>query len=175
MDGYNGTINVTANDDGTDSVSLTGNAGNVLQVATNPATLTTDQNTPITFAAHVRTSLADTYNLIATAPPGWTVSIDSSGNVTATPAPGSQSGTYPIQVIAQSQTDDNLEAQTTVEVTIKPTQPGITFAWHQTRSSPSHSTAPNSPRRSARRSRTSAPPPTRTTSRSRISPPASQC
>ena len=75
----------------------------------------------------MQTSLADTYNLTANAPPGWTISIDTGGNVTAMPAPGLQSGTYPIQIIAQSQTDSNLEAQTTVEVTITPTQPGINF------------------------------------------------
>ena len=100
----------------------------MLQVAVNPTTFTTDQNTPITFQPNVQTSLADTYNLTANAPPGWTVTIDANGNVTATPAPGLQSGTYPIQIIAQSQTDSNLEAQTTVEVTITPTQPGISFA-----------------------------------------------
>ena len=82
LDGYTGTINVSANGDGTDSVSLNGNAGNVLQVTTTPSTLTTDQNTPITFATNVQTSLADTYNLTANAPTGWTVTIDSSGNVT---------------------------------------------------------------------------------------------
>ncbi len=127
LDGYSGTINVSANGNGTDSVLFNGNAGNVLQVTTTPATLTTDQNTPITFATNVKTSLADTYNLSVNAPTGWTVTIDSSGNVTATPAPGLQSGTYSIQIIAQSQTDSNLEAQTTVEVTITPTQPGIRF------------------------------------------------
>jgi len=127
LDGYTGTISVSADGDGTDSVSLNGNAGNVLQVTTTPATLTTDQNTPITFVANVQTSLADTYTLTANAPSGWTVSIDGSGNVTVTPAPGLQSGTYPIQIIAASQTDSNLIAQTTVEVTIKPTQPGINF------------------------------------------------
>ncbi len=128
LDGYTGTINVSANGDGTDSVSLNGNAGNVLQVTTNPVALTTDQNTPIIFATNIQTSLADSYNLTANAPPGWTVTIDSSGNVTATPAPGLQSGTYPIQIIAESQTDSNLVAQTTVDVTIAPTQPGITLA-----------------------------------------------
>ena len=128
LDGYTGTINVSSSGDGTDSVSLSGNAGNVLQVTTSPTTLTTDQNTPVTFATNVQTSLADTYNLTANAPTGWTVSIDSSGNVTVTPAPGLQSGTYPIQIIAQSQTDPNLVAQTTVDVTITPTQPGINFS-----------------------------------------------
>jgi len=125
LDGYTGTTSVSANGDGTDSVSLNGNAGNVLQVSTTPSTLTTDQNTPVTFATNVQTSLADTYNITANAPPGWTVSIDSSGNVTVTPASGLQSGTYPIQIIAQSQTDANLVAQTTIDVTITPTQPGI--------------------------------------------------
>ncbi len=127
LDGYSGTITVSANGDGTDTVALSGNAGNALQVTASQPTLTTDQKTPVTFAANVLTSLADTYNLTASAPPGWTVTIDGSGNVTATPAPGLQSGTYPIQIIAQSQTDSNLEAQTTVEVTITPTQPGINF------------------------------------------------
>ncbi len=127
LDGYSGMITVSANGDGTDSVSLGGNAGNVLQVTTTQAALTTDQNTPVTIAANVLTSLADTYNLTANAPPGWAVTIDSKGNITATPAPGLQGGTYPIQIIAQSQTDANLEAQTTVEVTITPTQPGLNF------------------------------------------------
>ena len=163
LDGYTGTITVSANGDGTDSVSLNGNAGNVLQVTASPATLTTDQNTPITFEANVQTSLADTYTLTANAPPGWTVTIDSSGNVTATPAPGLQSGTYPIQIIAQSQTDSNLVAQTTVDVTITPTQPGINFAVAPDPHSPCPSTAPSSPRPSAPRSRTSARPPTPTT------------
>ena len=128
LDGYSGTISVSANGDGTDSVNLNGNAGNVLQVAVSPATFTTDQNTPITFQPDIQTSFADTYNLTANAPPGWTVTIDGNGNVTATPAAGLQGGTYPIQIIAQSQTDPNLEAQTTVEVTITPTQPGINFS-----------------------------------------------
>ena len=127
LDGYTGTISVSANGDGTDSVALHGNAGNVLQVATTPATFSTNQNTPITFAAHVQTSLADTYNLTANAPAGWTVSIDSTGNVTAIPAQGLEGGTYPIQVIATSQTDSNLIAQTIVDVTITPTQPSINF------------------------------------------------
>jgi uncharacterized membrane protein len=135
LDGYSGTINVSANGDGTDSVALIGNAGNVLQVVVSPSPQTSpagggggfviDQNTPVTFAANVETSFADTYNLTANAPPGWTVTIDGKGNVTATSAPGLQSGTYPIQIIAQSQTNANLVAQTTVEVTITPTKPGM--------------------------------------------------
>ena len=128
LDGYNGTISVSANGDGTDSVNLNGTIGNALQVTPASSTLTTDQNTPVTFQPDIQTSLADTYNLTANAPPGWTVTIDANGNVTATPAPGLQGGTYPIQVVVQSSSDPNLVAQTTVEVTITPTQPGMTFA-----------------------------------------------
>ena len=114
LDGYSGTIAVSANGAGSNAVDLSGSTANVLQVTVDPTKLTTDQNTPITFQADLQTSLADTYTLTANAPPGWIVTIDSSGNVTATPAAGLQSGTYPIQIIAQSQTDANLEAQTTV-------------------------------------------------------------
>ncbi len=128
LTGYTGSITVAAGGgNNLDDVTLNGNAANVLTVSATPATLTTDQNTPITFQVNVNTSFADTYNLTAQAPAGWTVTIDSNGNVTATPAPGLQSGTYPIQIIAQSTTDPNLVAQTIVNVTITPTTPGINF------------------------------------------------
>ena len=147
-----------------DTVTLNGNAANVLTVSATPNTFTTDQNTPVTFQANVNTSFADTYNLTAQAPPGWTVTIDNNGNVTATPAPGLQSGTYPIQIVAQSTTNPNLVAQTTVNVTITPTAPGITFQRDaRLRYSPSPSTAPRFPQRSRPRFKTSAPPPIPTT------------
>jgi uncharacterized membrane protein len=129
LTGYTGSITVAAGGGvNLERVTLDGNADNILTVSATPDTLTTDQNTPVTFHANVNTSLADTYNLTSQAPPGWTVTIDSNGNVTATPAPGLQSGTYPIQVIAQSTTNPDLVAQTTVHITITPTQPGMTFA-----------------------------------------------
>ena len=128
LTGYTGSITVAAGGgNNLDDITLNGNAANVLTVSATPAMLTTDQNTPITFQVNVNTSFADTYNLTAQAPPGWTVTIDSTGNVTATPAPGLQSGTYPIQIIAQSTTDPDLVAQTIVNVTITPTAPGINF------------------------------------------------
>jgi uncharacterized membrane protein len=129
LTGYTGSVTVAADGgNNLDIVTLNGNAANVLTVSAAPAMLTTDQNTPITFQANVNTSFADKYNLTATAPPGWTVTIDSTGKVTATPAPGLQSGTFPIQIIAQSTTNPDLVAQTTVNVTITPTLPGVTLA-----------------------------------------------
>jgi hypothetical protein len=127
LDGYTGTITVAASGNGTDNVTLNGNTGNVLTVSAMPATFTTNQNTPMTFQVNVNTSLADTYNLTTQAPPGWTVSIDSSGKATVTPAAGLQGGTFPIQIIAQSQADPSLEGQTTVLVTVTPTTPGETL------------------------------------------------
>ena len=105
-----------------------GNTTNLMTVSATPNTLITNQNTSVTFQATVDTSLADTYTLTAEAPLRWTVTIDSSGNMTVTPAPGVQGGTYPIQIIAQSQSDPNLIAQYTVDVTVTPTQPGMTLA-----------------------------------------------
>jgi len=128
LTGYTGTISVSAGANGTDAVSLAGNSTNVLVVSGSPAALTTDQNTPLTFQTDVETSLADTYTLTAQAPPGWTVSIDGNGTVSATPASGLQGGVYPIQIIAQSTTNPDLIAQGIVNVTISPTQPGITLA-----------------------------------------------
>lgn len=125
FEGFTGALNITANGDPADAVSLNGTAANVLQVSTTPSAPTTDQNTSITFGTGLVNSLADTYNLTANAPPGWTVRLDSLGNVTATPAPGLQGGTYPIRIIAQSETNPNLIAQTTASVTVNPTQPGM--------------------------------------------------
>jgi hypothetical protein len=109
-------------------VSLNGTAANVLTVSATPATVTTDQNSPVTIAPHVNTSVADGYSLSAQAPAGWAVAFDSHGNVTATPAPGLQGGTYPVQIIARSMTNPDLVEQIIVPVTITPTQPGIALS-----------------------------------------------
>ena len=52
-----GTINVSANGGGTDAVTLSGNATNILQVVPSPPSLSTDQNTAVTFQTGVKTSL----------------------------------------------------------------------------------------------------------------------
>ena len=127
LTGYTGAIAVAANANNTDSVTLSGNTDNVLTVSASPAAVTADQNTPATFQTNLVTSLPDSYTITAHAPLGWTIAIDNNGIVTVTPAPGLQGGTFPIQIIAQSTTNPNLIAQGTVNVTVTPTQPGITF------------------------------------------------
>jgi transglutaminase-like putative cysteine protease/uncharacterized membrane protein len=128
LTGYSGTVGVSANGDGTDSVAIDGVAGDVLRVAAGSSALTADQNTAVIFQPIVATSFADSYTLTAQAPAGWTVSIDADGNVTSMPPPGTQGGTYAIQIVAQSTTNPNLVAQSTVDVTVIPTEPGITLA-----------------------------------------------
>jgi Transglutaminase-like superfamily/LVIVD repeat len=126
LDGFNGTLIVTGN--GTsDNVAINGNAAKVLAVSPSPGSFTTDENTPVTFATQLTTSLADQYSLSAEAPPGWTVSMDASGNVTATPAAGLQGGTFPVFVTATSVTDPNLVAQAAVLITLGATHPGVTL------------------------------------------------
>jgi uncharacterized membrane protein len=108
------------------SAALNGNAGSVLTVPAGPPNLSADQNTPVTFPVNVLTSLADTYQITFSPPPGWTTSIGN-GTVTATPAPGIAAGTYVIQVIAQSTTDPDLIAQGVIDVKVTAVSPGITL------------------------------------------------
>lgn len=127
--GYSGSIGVGAGGGSNrDAVTLNGIAANVLTVSASPTSRTTDQNTPVTFQTNVHTSLADSYEVSAQGPAGWTVSIDATGKVSATPAPGLQTGTFPIRIVAQSATNPDLVAQTIVNVTIAPTVAGMTLA-----------------------------------------------
>ena len=128
LSGYAGSVVVSADGDGTDSVTLDGTSENVLAVSSTPATISTDPNTPAGFTPIVSTSLAGSYTLTALAPSGWTVAFDASGKVTVTPAPGTQAGTYPIDVTARSSTDPNLVAQAVVDVSVTPTPPGFTLS-----------------------------------------------
>ncbi len=102
--GYSGSLGLVANGDGTETATLSGTASKVLAISGSPAALTTDQNTSTSFQVHVNTSFADTYDQSVIAPPGWIVTIDNSGNITALPSAGLQSGTHLIEVIARPST-----------------------------------------------------------------------
>jgi hypothetical protein len=128
MSGYTGSLAVLANGDGTDQVEFNGTTVSVLSVSESPGVVTTDQNTPAAFTLTVHTSLTDTYTLTAKAPAGWTVTIDGSGNVKATPPPGTQGGTYPVEVVARSTTNPDLVAKGVVSVTVTRTQPGLALS-----------------------------------------------
>lgn len=127
LDGYTGAINVTANGNGTDTITLDGTSTAVLAVKSVPGAITTNQNTPVMLQASISTSLADNYTVTVQAPLGWATTIDSTGKISLTPAPGLQGGSYPVQIVARSTTNSKLVAQSTVSVTMTPTAPGITL------------------------------------------------
>ncbi|MBM3736264.1 MAG: hypothetical protein FJW39_10805 [Acidobacteria bacterium] len=124
--GYTGTVGV-ASGALTDALTITGTAAHVLQTAGAPASLNATQNTPASFDLSTRTSLTGPYRLTAEAPAGWTVAMTDAGRVTVTPAPGTQSGVFPVFVRAASLTDPNLAAHGEVSVSVGATQPGVTI------------------------------------------------
>jgi uncharacterized membrane protein len=125
LDGYTGSLTVTGNSGSLDGVSINGTAAHVLTVSATPGSLSTDQNTPQTITFNIQSSLTDTYDIFASAPAGWAVSVSDTGQVTVTPAPGLQLGTFPISLVARAQQNPDLVAHTTVNVTVLPTAPGV--------------------------------------------------
>ena len=123
LTGFNGTATVTTGPSA-ESVTLSGKTTQVLSVAGNPATLTTDQNTPVSFDAVLRTSLADTYTSWRSSS-GWSVTVDAR-SAHGPAGAGVQAGTFPIQLIGQSVSDLGLVG-TEVMVTVKPTTPAISL------------------------------------------------
>ena len=164
LDGYTGSITVAAGGGGNRrSVTLNGNAANVLTVSAHPETLTTDQNTPVTFQANVNTSFADTYNLTAQRPAGLDRDHRQQRQCHGHARAGSARRHLPDP--DHRPIDDQSEpgAQTTVNVAITPTQPGITFAVQPDPKFTVPFDGARCPRPSMPSSTTSAPPPIPTT------------
>jgi uncharacterized membrane protein len=126
LKGYTGHIVVSAGSP--DQATFAGSAAQLLQVVGQPGAVAADENTPATFRAAVRTSLAGSYSVLVSGPKGWNVVLDPDGNVTVTPAAGTQGGTYPVRILVESEADASLDAQATVQVTVSPTRPGFTFS-----------------------------------------------
>ena len=124
--GYSGSATITPNG-ATETLALGGTAANVVQLAASAAG-PANQNSPVGINYAITTSLADTYNLTALVPQGWTVIVDPSQQITVQPPAGTQSGTYPVQLVLQSLSDPDLETQTTVMVPVAPTTPGLSLA-----------------------------------------------
>jgi len=124
LSGISGTVTVAANGS-LDDVQISATATDALQFSANVAQVTTDQNTPVTFDLLVDTTLADTYLFAADAPEGWTVTIVDTAQVTVTPAPGTQSGSFEIALATRSLVQPELVAGATVVVDVLPTSPGV--------------------------------------------------
>lgn len=121
--GFSGSISVTAGA-ASDTVELQGAANQAIALST-PQAVNGDQNAPITLAPAVLTSFTGDYEVSAEVPDGWRVVVDDQGQVFVNVAPGVQSGTYPVRVVARSNVDPALVAQAIIDVTVTPTLPGV--------------------------------------------------
>ncbi len=108
------------------ATTLPSTAGQTLRITPNVSTITTDQNTLAAIPFSVVTDLAGDYTITATAPNGWLVTLAANA-VTVTPAPGTQSGTGSVRLVARSNTNPDRVARADVAVTITATVPGVTL------------------------------------------------
>jgi uncharacterized repeat protein (TIGR01451 family) len=124
LEGYTGTIGV----DASGTATLAGSSTALLQVVASAAAVASDQNTAATDKLSVRTSDSGNFSVFVQGPVNWSVTLDTQGSLAVSPVPGTQGGAYSVEIIAQSEADPSFEAQTVVEVTVIPTQPGLAFS-----------------------------------------------
>jgi hypothetical protein len=126
LNGFSGSASVTSGANN-DTVTLSGTAANLLYVAADSALVSTTQNSPAIFDVEIFSSQDSSYQLTARAPPGWEVSLTEQGQVTVTPKPGLQSGTYPIAISTYSNTSE-IAASATLEVVLNSTTAGVSLS-----------------------------------------------
>lgn len=126
LSGYNGPITVTSVSPTSERVELDGN-GSFFTLHASPANSTVVPSGPATFQARIDANSDDTYTTTVEAPPNWTVALDASGLVTATPPLGTAPGDYAVRVSAQSGAHPDLVASAVHTVTVTPAQ-GVALA-----------------------------------------------
>jgi len=127
LGGFSGGLTISSGG-ASPQATLSGMANEVVQAVASATELAGDQNSPASFNVAVQTSAAGPYSVALVALPGWIINIDANGNASVTPAFGTQSGTYPIEILAQSESDLNFAAQTFIDFTVAPTKPGLAFS-----------------------------------------------
>jgi len=126
LSGYDGPITVTSVSPTSERVELDGN-GSFFTLHASPANSTVAPGGPATFQARIDANSDDTYTTTVEAPPNWTVALDASGLVTATPPLGTAPGDYAVRVSAQSGGRPDLVASAVHTVTVTPAQ-GVVLA-----------------------------------------------
>ncbi|MGC8959621.1 MAG: hypothetical protein ACP5OO_07515, partial [Chloroflexia bacterium] len=119
--GYTGPLTVTEATSATDRIELAGDAS-FFTLRLDPASSTTDPNTPVTFRALVAANFADTYTVTAAVPEGWGIAIGKTGRITATPPLGAAPGDYAVRVTARSAAYPGLSLSAVHTVTTTPYQ-----------------------------------------------------
>ncbi|MEQ1825171.1 MAG: transglutaminase domain-containing protein, partial [Pirellula sp.] len=102
-------------------------SGLSLRLQTSTPNVSTDQNTPVMVSFTLESELAGDYELTATGPENWLVRFDGD-SVEITPAPGTQSGTGAVRLVARSKSNPALVSRIEIAVNVTPTQPGVTLA-----------------------------------------------
>ncbi len=121
LSSYDGPITVTSVSPTSERVELDGNASFFMLHAV-PAGSTVVPGTPATFGARIDANADDTYTTTVEAPPNWTVALDATGAVTATPPLGTVPGDYAVRVSVQSSAHPDLVASAVHTVTVTPAQ-----------------------------------------------------
>ena len=85
----------------------------------SPSTSSTTVNTNVIFSAELTSNFSDEFTLMVYAPPGWSVDVDSAGEVTIDPASDAQPDDFTIQLVAQSALHPDLVETAAHTVTIQ--------------------------------------------------------
>ncbi|HNS01571.1 MAG TPA: transglutaminase domain-containing protein [Anaerolineae bacterium] len=99
-----------------DTVTLSG-TGDYFALSLSPASSSIPATGSASFASNIAANASGSYTMTVFAPPGWTASVDGSGQVTAAPPPGAAPGVYQVLVTAQSVAHPDLFASAIHQVT----------------------------------------------------------
>jgi transglutaminase-like putative cysteine protease/uncharacterized membrane protein len=99
-----------------DSVTLSG-SGQFFALSLSPASSSIPPTGSASFASNLAANASGAYTMTVYAPPGWTATVNGSGQVTAAPPPGATPGVYQVLVSAQSAAHPDLFASAIHQVT----------------------------------------------------------
>jgi uncharacterized membrane protein len=101
--------------------------GTSLAIVPFNTSIFTNQNQYITVPYSIVSNLVGDYEVSVTAPQGWDVTLLPDA-VSIQTKPGTQSGVGKVRLVARSIADSSLVAQSTIDVTVQPTSPGLVLA-----------------------------------------------
>lgn len=101
--------------------------GTSLTIVPLNTSVITNQNQRISIPYSIVSNLIGDYDVSVTAPEGWDVTL-LSDSVSIQPKPGTQSGVGKVRLVVRSMSDPSLVAQSTMDVTVQPTSPGLEVA-----------------------------------------------
>ncbi|MFW6069570.1 MAG: transglutaminase domain-containing protein, partial [bacterium] len=94
---------IAISDDGDDADRVTfADTVDFFTLNLSPASSVTTPQSPFTFQTDLDANVSGAYTVTVSGPPGWALSLDESGQVSAQPAPGAPAGEHAILVTTQS-------------------------------------------------------------------------